>query len=175
MNATGVSLSSPIEEKIAWAQYYHQKFGVQLLKDESILILKAGLEDAIHASHRAMEDAGVVGMCRECEELEGGSCCGAGLENRYDGWLLVINLLLGVELPQERRDPGSCFFLGKAGCLLKARPVICVNYLCEKITHRIDPLKIKIPQEREGVELNTLFLLTEKLKNVTRCKDEPCK
>jgi len=115
-----------------------------------------------------MTAAGIVDLCSECERNEGGSCCGNGLENNYNGWLLLINLLLNVTLPKKRHDPKSCFFLGKTGCTLLARHVICVNYICKKITDRIDPQAIKALRKKEGEELNTLFLLHENVKKICR-------
>ena len=78
----------------------------------------------------------------------------------------MINLLLDSRLPKERYDTSSCFFLGSTGCLLRARHVICVNYICKKITHRIDQNKINDLREKEGEELNILFLLHEHIKQV---------
>ena len=161
---TKISLESPIDAKIAWAEKrYHEVIG-ELLGDQEIPELLDKLKRAIHASHREMDEAGVVNECRDCEEREGGSCCGAGLENRYDGSLLLINLLLGVKLPKQGYDPSSCFFLGEQGCRLLARHVICVNYLCKKIADHIHPDKIAALQEKEGVELERLFYLQERIK-----------
>jgi hypothetical protein len=168
MQRDEISLESPIEAKIAWAEKrYHEVMG-ELLGDQEIPLLLDKLKGAIHASHKEMAKAGVVDECRECEEREGGSCCGAGLENRYDGSLLLTNLLLGVKLPRHGYDPSGCFFLGAQGCLLLARHVICVNYLCKKITERIDAEKIAALQEKEGVELERLFHLQEKIKEKIR-------
>jgi hypothetical protein len=44
--------------------------------------------------------------------------------------------------------------------------VICVNYLCNKITDRINPQKLKALREKEGIELDILFRLNERLKKV---------
>ena len=168
MHTEEISLESPIEAKIAWAEKrYHQVMG-ELLRDQEISSLIDKLKDAIHASRREMVEAGVAKACRDCEEREGGSCCGAGLENRYDGSLLLVNLLMGGKLPRQRYDPSSCFFLGAQGCLLLARHVICVNYLCKKITERIDAEKMAALQEKEGAELEYLFHLQEKIKKKIR-------
>ncbi|MGD8227070.1 MAG: hypothetical protein PVH82_18450 [Desulfobacteraceae bacterium] len=164
MQRDEISLESPIEAKIAWAEKRYQEARGELLGDQEIPLLLEKLKGAIHASHREMAEVGVVDECRECEEREGGSCCGAGLENRYDGPLLLTNLLLGVKLPRQGYDPSSCFFLGAQGCLLLARHVICVNYLCKKISDQIDPEKIATLQGKEGVELELLFHLQERLK-----------
>ena len=162
------SLSSPIEEKIAWAQHCYQEFGNDLLKEKKLVDLLANLKAAVLASRREMALTGIVEVCRRCELEEGGSCCGAGLENRYDGWLLLINLLLGVKLPETRQQTDSCFLLGKSGCLLMARHVICINYLCKKITDLIDPHTIMDQREKESEEVNTLFMLHESIKTVLR-------
>jgi len=162
------SLSNPIEEKIAWAQSCYQEFGDDLLKENRLVDLMGDLKTAVVASRREMALTGIVEVCRRCELEEGGSCCGAGLENRYDGWLLLINLLLGVKLPKTRQQTNSCFLLGKSGCLLMARHVICINYLCKKITDLIDPQTITELREKESEEVNTLFTLHENIKTVLR-------
>ena len=162
------SLSSPIEEKIAWAQHCYKEFGDNLLKEKRLVDLLAHLKTAVVASRKEMAMKGIVEVCRRCEQEEGGSCCGAGLENRYDGWLLLINLLLGVKLSKTKQQTNSCFLLGKNGCLLMARHIICINYLCKKITDLIDPRIIMELREKEGEEVNTLFILHENIKPVLR-------
>jgi hypothetical protein len=168
MQSNEISLESPIDAKIAWAETRHREVMDELLRDREIAELLDELRGAIHASHKEMAEAGVENECRNCEERDGGPCCGAGLENRYDAPLLLINLLLGVKLPREVYDPSSCFFLGAQGCLLLARHVICVNYLCKKITDHIDAEKIAALREKEGVELERLFHLHERIKKKMR-------
>ena len=163
MRISKPTLQSPIEEKIAWAEDFYRKFRKNLLQDKTITLLLNKLKNAVSASHNEMKAIGIADICRECEELDGGSCCGAGLENKYNGSLILINLLLKVRLPRVRYDPESCFFLGKTGCSLISRHVICVNYVCKKITDRIDPREIILLREKEGEELNTLFLLHERI------------
>ena len=46
--------------------------------------------------------------------------------------------------------------------------MICVNYLCKKISDHIDPEKIAALQGKEGVELELLFHLQEKIKKKMR-------
>ena len=163
--------SRSIIEKITWAERRYEEKGEFFLMDERAAALLSRLKAAVHASSMAMAVAGIADECRTCEEREGGSCCGAGLENKYDGVLLLINLLLGIPLPKRRSDPSSCLFLGPEGCLLTARHVICVNYLCYKIEDRIDFSKIAILREKEGVELEYLFLLHEWIKKKLRDDD----
>ena len=168
MNTGEIPISGHIAEKITWAEYYFKNYQGQILEDKTIGEHLDGLKNAIQASHKEMGKAGILDICKECDKNEGGSCCGAGLENKYDGWLLLINLLLKLRLPKERHGMESCFFLGEGGCILKARHVICVNYLCKNITDQIDPHGLKALREKEGDELSILFLLHERLKRVLR-------
>jgi hypothetical protein len=79
-----------------------------------------------------------------------------------------MNLLLGVTLPQEREEPSSCFFLSPTGCRLLARHVLCINYVCNKITSRIKPDQLTSLREAEGAEILLLFQVNEKLKKLVK-------
>ena len=166
MNIVDISMDSPIEEKVTWAEDCRREIEDRRIKDDRMADLLMRYRDAVRASREAMVEAGVAGECKYCEEMEGGSCCGAGLENRYSGQMLLINLLLGIELTHARYNDASCFFLGEKGCTLLARDVICVNYLCIKINERIGPDRLSALREKEGVELELLFLLNERIKRI---------
>ena len=174
MTVIEVPIESPIKEKIAWAKKCHQLRGADLLRDEEVGFLLKKLKEAIHASHKEMAHAGIMEFCRLCEDKEGGSCCGIGLENRYTGILLLINLLLGHAIPTGRYDPSGCFFVGKEGCGLLARQVICINYLCHKITDRVDPQTITPLREKEGDELGHLFHLKERIRKILMYYENYC-
>jgi len=146
-------------DRIAWAEGQLSAHGTRWRADREIGQLLERLGAAIRRSRTAMVDAGVTAECACCDRQDGGSCCGAGLEKRYDGVMLLINLLLGVELPRERADPRSCLFLRGNGCVLTARDVICVNYLCRRITDKLDRSGTTMLAESEGEELETLFRL----------------
>jgi hypothetical protein len=163
-----ISLSSPTREKIAWAEACHERFGSLLLRDKSIQDMLFRMKDAWENSRIEMVKTGITTICRDCEELEGGSCCGEGLEKRYDVWMLLINRLLGINLPCAPSSPENCLFLSHTGCSLMARHTICVNYVCKKITDRIALPKLKTLREKEGEELHLLFLLHERVKALVR-------
>lgn len=161
MDAAG-SLS--IQEKIEEARSLFTAWEDKLRQDGRIRALLARLGQSIRASRQAMQRLGVVEACKRCEELEGGSCCGPGVENRYDGLQLLINLLLGVALPLEQTYPDSCYFLEACGCSLKARHVLCVNYLCAKLQKALSQDDTIALQSIVGEELETGFALHEVLK-----------
>lgn len=166
MTISMASADSPIDEKIAWAENCYRSKGRTILRDKRVRDLLQRLREAARSSHDEMVQTGLVSICRNCEEKEGGSCCGLGLERKYTGLLLLINLLLGTEIPKKRLDPSSCFFLGERGCHLQARQVICINYLCKSATDRLEPQNLAALREKEGIEIETLFLLNEKIKDI---------
>ena len=157
-------LADRVLEKILWAEKFYSLSKDELLRNPEISDLLRRLRAAIHDSRCEMAGTGIVGICRDCEQKEGGSCCGYGLEAYYDETLLLINLLLGVGLPKERAESTSCFFLSANGCGLLARHVICINYVCEKITDRFHPQELASLREKEGVEVELLFRLNEEMK-----------
>lgn len=168
MNTRIPSLEEPIGERIAWARNCLRERGHELGEDEEIASLLRRLKAAISLSRDELIRSGVSALCRDCEEHEGGSCCGAGLENHYSSTLLLVNLLLGADIPSCGLGTSSCLFLGEEGCRLLARHVICINFICTKITDHVDPSKISTLREKEGEEVRLLFLLHERIKSVLR-------
>ena len=152
-----------IQERYAWAHAQYRAHGARLGEDDAVARLLAELRAQVADSRESMVSAGLVDACRTCEEQEGGSCCGRGMEDHYDGVLLLVNLLLGAVIEEEWRDGESCLFLGSAGCRLPARDHICVNYLCVKVGDRISPPALAEMRRLQGRELHTLFALTDHL------------
>ena len=153
-----------ILEKISEAHSLFMIWGEALRKDPHIIFLLTSLDKKISASWKAMEAFGVGSACRICSEEDGTTCCGAGIENRYTPRLLLINLLLGNAFPEKRFRPHGCFFLSERGCSLKARLVLCVNYLCSKIQGMGSPEELARLQTITGLEMDTGFLLDEAVK-----------
>lgn len=165
------AVCGPIQEKISWARKIYESQGKRFLLDREAARLLSALEQAVVSSQKAMKRAGVLDRCRICDTAKGGSCCGKGIEDRYDGYLLLINLALGVDLPGKRWDERSCFFLSPCGCCLSVRHVICINYLCKDILDHVNSHALKELQAFEGVEIETLFRLKERIKKILRAQD----
>jgi hypothetical protein len=155
-------------EKIEQAHNLLDTYGSSLTEDPSIHALLKKLRDCIHDTNQSMLTLGVVAECKNCEEQEGGSCCGTGIENKYDMELLLINLLLEAPLRDQQSSQNSCYFLGEKGCKLTARHVLCVNYICEKIQKKLTREELIELQTCAGEELDTLFILHEALKENIR-------
>ncbi len=153
-----------IEEKIGEARSLYQAWSDRLWSDARVRDLLERMEERVQASMRTMWALRIVQACKWCEEQEGGSCCGAGIENRYDPIQLLINLLLDVSLPDTQKFPDSCYFLDTDGCCLQARHVLCVNYLCKRLEERLSPEELGTLQRTVGEELETGFALHEALR-----------
>ncbi len=166
MTSPESSKSLTIEDKIQRARDLFQAWHERIASDPHLTDLLARLETRAARSREIMEELGITACCMSCEVEEGGSCCGAGIENRYTPTLLLINLLLGRKLPQARRWSNSCYFLEETGCSLTARHVLCINYLCTKIQEKLTREELMRLQNTTGEEMDTGFLLHEKIQKI---------
>ena len=157
-----------IKDKIKVAGDLYDRLGVPLKHEPQIHDLLEKLEKCLGRSREAMLELGIVETCKHCDEEEGGSCCGAGLENKFDSLLLLMNLLLGVSLPERHQRPESCYLLSDKGCVLKVRLVLCVDYLCPRILSALSHDEVVRLQNIAGGELLTGFKLYDALKRFMR-------
>jgi hypothetical protein len=142
-----------------------------LSEDERFKSLLESLRQSIKATHKEMVAVGMVNECADCAAIGEGTCCTTRTHLKYDKILLLINLLLGAILPHRAALPGTCHFLAEQGCMLTARHVICVNFLCRRLREKIEHWKLVRVQEVAGEELTTLFMLEEYLKKRIRLLD----
>ena len=157
-----------IGEKIQIAQDLFSTWGDHLRREVKIRSLLEALHEKATFSRKVSGEVGLFATCKHCEEEEGGSCCGAGIENRYSPHLLLINLLLGKTLPIERRFADSCHFLGTEGCMLSARDILCINYLCPGLQKSLAHADLIRLQTATGEEMDIVFLLEEAAKQFLR-------
>jgi hypothetical protein len=160
-----------IQDKISWAEDRFEELKDRLLADPVVAGLLEQVRSAVSAAGQVRAQAGIERMCAECETREGGSCCGVGLEDKYDARLLLINRLLGVDLPHRREDAYSCWFLSGRGCRLEARHVICVNYVCQKIQEGVEAGRMRDIREKEGAELAGIFRLHQRVTELLNSYD----
>lgn len=138
-----------------------------LLSEEKILNklypLLEELKVSINNSNRMRFEIGMTKICADCG-THNNSCCGSEIELKYSCELLIINLLYGIDLNFEPELKGMCYFLKKDGCILFARDVFCINFVCNDIREKISALDLKNLRELEGKCLNIQFEIEEFLK-----------
>ncbi|MDR3570318.1 MAG: hypothetical protein P4L43_20025 [Syntrophobacteraceae bacterium] len=157
-----------VGERIAMARCLYSKWGDELRRDPEIAARTRELSTLIKASSVLSSSSGVTNECRICEEEDGGSCCGAGIEDGYGSELLLLNLLLGAVLPGVANSAGSCHFLGETGCVLHARDILCINYMCRRIHETIPPGMLFALRKANGAEMDLIFALHERVKGFIR-------
>jgi hypothetical protein len=160
-----------IQDKIKSAQNLYLLWKDALRQQSQINNLLADWERCRRVSRESMLELRIVEICKRCDEEEGGSCCGAGMENKFDTFLLLVNLLLRVTLPERHLRTDSCYFLTDKGCILKVRLVLCVDFLCDKILNALRVEKLLSLQKISGEELVTGFRLYDAIKKFLRHKD----
>jgi hypothetical protein len=116
------------------------------------------------STQRAMARAGIVKECGDCAVNGEGTCCGVRTGYKYGCVLLLINLLMGRILPPAPADTHLCHFLTKQGCALRARHVICVNFVCQRLRDVLPHDSLYNVQDIAGGEIDTLFVLEECIK-----------
>ncbi len=155
----------PIEKKIEFARFLFLQWGDELLKDLTVRRYLRQLEEGIEVSGKTMKDLGIDQACALCDATAPeGSCCSRGLENKYDVVLLLINLLLGVDLQTCASRADSCAFLGPKGCRLRARNLICIEYLCPQLERSLGHDALVRMQTATGGELEASFLLCDAIR-----------
>ena len=159
-----------IQEKIRLAHDLYARWGTLLGADRRIEALRERLWQDLESSWRTMFDLGLLAACTDCDQEEGKSCCaqGRGFENKFDSYLLLINLLLGVSLPERPARRDGCYFLTRTGCCLKVRLFLCVDFLCPAILTRLSHKELIRLQTVSGRELTTGFLVYDAIKRVIR-------
>jgi hypothetical protein len=126
-----------IGKEINRAQSLYGRYGQALLHADGLGDLFERYWNAIRNTQEVMNQVRIIETCSGCACEGSGSCCFQGVEEWYDHVLLLMNLVLGIQLPECGDVPNGCLFLGSRGCRLLARHSFCVNYLCPSLKELI--------------------------------------
>lgn len=122
-----------VTEQTQKANELYSLIASDILKDEKCASLLNELKAAIEDSWKLMKELGVVDICSACADEKPGGCCYFGIETCYTDMILLMNLLIGVNIPEQRKLEKNCLFAGEHGCLLKARFKTCIYHLCPRL------------------------------------------
>ena len=129
-----------VEEEISRAKALYHLYGKAMSRDKDLMGLMGRYRKAIMDTRETMQEVGVLSSCSGCADAKPGGCCFEGVEEWYDHVLLLVNLMLGIDVPESRENPGCCIFAGSKGCKLLARYSFCANYLCPNLKTSLKPL-----------------------------------
>jgi hypothetical protein len=154
-----------IEREIREARALYAMFGDSLKGHRGLAEGVQKYKASISETYAQMTRKGITEACSTCSSKEGGSCCFQGAEEWYDCVTLLINLLMGVEIPGTRDVAGGCLFVGSKGCKLLARNAFCVNYLCPHLAASMGEAEKKKLLSISGKELFCGWELEKSLRN----------
>ncbi|MFN3504715.1 MAG: hypothetical protein ACK4Y7_00705 [Caldimicrobium sp.] len=150
------------KRKIAEELYEHWKDHFLKQKDFNNLLRK--YEASIHTSNHLMQTIKSFEECYICSVIETKGCCKAGLENEVTVNIFLINLFLEKEIPSGREVKGRCFFVGNNGCKLFARPYLCREFFCKRLTQKFTLEEFKELSQAIAQELTLLYALCDYIK-----------
>jgi len=159
-----------IQQEIERATYIYIRCGRTLLKDPDMVFLINRYRESIRNTQLIMKEVGVIEACSSCAGVKTSGCCFSGVEDWYDAYLLLINLLLGGEIPVKTDFQESCLFVGEYGCKLMARHSFCVNFLCPDLLKGFGSGQRQMLSKVAGNELQTGWELEKALRK--RIKSE---
>jgi hypothetical protein len=133
------ALEQTIKREVSKAKWLFDAHSEALCRSREVTSSLAGYRAAILRTGEAMKRMGVVKGCTQCASKSHGSCCFSGIEEGFDHVLLLINLLLGCDIPEERELADGCFFVGTRGCRLTAKSYFCLHYLCPELQKLLGP------------------------------------
>ena len=107
------------------------------------------------------------GLCTVCGAKDGGGCCSSFMAGENDAVQLLINLLAGVAVAALRED-AECCFLGARGCLLRFKPMFCLNYNCRQIQQNAGPARMQRLDQAVGLLLQQQYGMEQLLLEALR-------
>ena len=154
-----------IQNEIDKAKQLFKLYGKTILEDKDISELLEKYKKAIENTWKTMENLKVTETCSECAKGEPGGCCFQDVETWYSDFQLLINMLMGAEIPSNRMYDNSCMFVGEQGCMLPSRNAFCINFLCDKIKNLISKKDIINLYATAGKEIDCGIRLENAIKN----------
>lgn len=129
----------------------------------------AATQEVVAAEERlrkTMRAARMDRICSACGEETGGGCCGASVARQADPLLLFANRLLGSPACPQNDDFTTCCFLGKNGCVLRVKPLLCVHYDCAVMLASVAPKRLAAVDEARNALLEAWIALEVRLRQL---------
>lgn len=126
-------LFGPVNERLQAAREVLERHEMSLRADPGLAAAVGELTERSRDLEHVMSELTLGEACATCATGPTGGCCSAVMMEEVDGPLLLMNALTGRSLPIPREDDFECGFLGSGGCVLRPKPIFCLNYLCKPL------------------------------------------
>jgi hypothetical protein len=126
--------SGDIGMKLEVAGRLFRLHGEELAQDSQVaagMTDLCGLHQALEQQMLAME---MDRTCTRCAQGSGGGCCSVAFAAETDVAQLLMNMIAGVVVENQRSNGIECCYLGEKGCIFLFKPMFCLNYNCSIIT-----------------------------------------
>ena len=143
-----------VSHYISQAKEVYAALGREILAQPDLADRLAEFREQINATNRLFKQLDVAADCAACCEREKGPCCFDGAQGWYDLRLLLLNLLLGVDVPDGPELVDDCWFNSPTGCKLLAKDSICLNFFCPEIQERLSEAEVLSLRQQVGRELS---------------------
>ncbi len=140
------------------AHHLYQRHGPALTSHPRIPGLLAQYQKDIDLTARRTVSLGVPAFCIACAKRDC-VCCFKGVEQRYDEYLLLTNLMLGDRGAWAAQAGATCFYCGAAGCTLAAKHSFCLNFYCADIKRGLGVAGMDVLMRQVGQELSSQWEL----------------
>ncbi len=152
---------SDVNQKRINAHVAYQELGSELAQLPEVKEKLSNLQTLSENLFQQMASMTMFTLCAACGQKNDGGCCSEFMSNETDTVLLLINLLLGVDVKPQRDDGFECCYLGGKGCILKVKPMFCLNYNCQQILTGNEPEVIRELEKAASAVLREQYALEQ--------------
>jgi len=162
--------STPLTVKLSIARQLYQKQASILMTDPSMQEGLTTMRERESHLRNHMQSMAMHVHCIACADKEGGGCCSEYMSNENDVVQLLLNLLAGVIVEIQRDDGFECPLLGPSGCILKFKPMFCLNYNCRQIVHSVSSSEMESLHRLTGDLLQEQYRLEQLVLDILQRK-----
>ncbi len=150
--------------KLELARTLAVRFAELLLQEPDVYKQLELLKDKLTVLDTHMSAMEMGKSCTLCAARQDGGCCSVYMGNENnDALLLLMNILAGVDVQLAIDNGVECCFLGSRGCILRYKPIFCLNYLCGHIKDASTREMLDALDQKSGALLSAQYRMEQVL------------
>lgn len=140
--------------KLKKAEQLAAVYGKHLLQGEEVQAQLIVVNEKVLSLDAHMTVMAMGKTCTRCAVTPQGGCCSVYMGNENtDALQQLMNILAGVDVALVCDNGVECCFLGPEGCILRFKPIFCLNYLCGRIQKESDSNDLRQLEQKTGALL----------------------